>query len=439
MAPAQDTGAADIDGLSPRRSADDFRLAEPGRLLQELLLTDHTEEEERQRSRERSPTPKPKKMPRKKTRPPPQPADVAFKGSVLMASKPKVAAPAPPVMRRTLVDDRAPEESWRQQQEEAGAFFHFLSGGGEQRSKAMEVLARHSARLGPEAAKGLEAAVGQAVERALEANRKPGGQAEGAKAEPFLFLQSEASRAAFLAAKGASSAVYRRRGRTPEADKEVRCQLGTAAFAERLGDEACGVSMGTRPPLKPVRPRGQADLILVPIGQLRFAHNDQSEHFVNTREDCSILQLAVELVAGITPLEAVPVFDVCWHAGQWYARSGNRRLAAFALAALFAPDRIHSVWVRRVAADATFLHGNTNGGRPKLTTHFNGQDCEGRWLVIKQTGEAVGTDVSCLSRPPYGADLLMLLPRPVVAREEAAGAGGDAEAPEREDVAAGGE
>jgi len=279
----------------------------------------------------------------------------------------------------------------------------------------MEVLARHSARLGPGAARGLEDAVRRVAEQASET-----------EAEPWLFLQSQEGLSAFQAAKSASAAIYSRKGRTVDADKEARWQLGTGAFAELLGDEALEVPFRALPPPPPAKPeegqREKGELILLPISTVRFAHNNQSEHFVHGDGDCSILQLAVELVTGLTPLEAVPAFTVCRHGNQWYCRSGNRRLAALSLAALFCPDRFHCVWVRRVATDATFLKGTR--GRPKLTTHLNGPECEGRWLVIKETGEAVGSPgaLNALSLVPYGADLLSLLPRAASTAED-----GDAE------------
>jgi len=287
---------------------------------------------------------------------------------------------------------------------EAGGFFGSFAGGGHRRDLAMEVLARHCARMGPVAARGLEDAVRRASEPpALEA-----------EAEPWLCLQSEEGLSHFQAAKSASMAIYSHKGRTMEADSEARRQLGTGAFAELLGDEALEVPFRALPPRPPVKPedgqkeKAKDELILLPISAVRFAHNNQSEHFVHGDGDCCILQLAVELVAGLTPPEAVPLFTVCRHADQWYCRSGNRRLAALSLAALFAPERFHCVWVRWVATDSVFLHGK--GGRPKLTTHLNGADCEGRWLIIKETGEAVGCS-GALKAPPYGSDLLSLLPR----------------------------
>jgi hypothetical protein len=203
----------------------------------------------------------------------------------------------------------------------------------------------------------------------------------------------------------------------PDSDEKVRWQLG---IDNQLGEEALELRFGETPPPPPPRPEpaesGRGDMILLPISDVRFAHNDQGEHFVHCTKDCSVLQLAVELVVGITPLEAVPTFTVCWHAGHWYCRSGNRRLAAIALASLFAPHRFHAVWVRAVATDPIFLRGPSSTGRPKFTTNLNGIDCEGRWMLIKETGEAVGHP-SVFDVPPYGADLLALLPQPDVVGE----------------------
>lgn len=288
---------------------------------------------------------------------------------------------------------------WRRRLVEVNSFFDRIAGGGDLRCSAMAVLARHTARLRPGAARSLEEAIRKVVLKVPEA-----------EAEPWQFLLCTELRAAYEAAKSSATAIYSRMGRTLDADDQVRWQLGIASFADLLDDEAVEAPFDAPLPAHPVKPSDgpKGELMLLPISQLRFAHNDQSEHFVHGDKDCSILQLAVELITGLTRLEDVPVFTVCWHADQWYCRSGNRRLAALAMAALFAPHRFHFVWVRRVPTDAAFLYGHASGGRPKLTTHLNGADCQGRWLLIKETGEAVGCP-TCLMAPPFGADLLFLL------------------------------
>merc|ERR1719188_177985 len=77
--------------------------------------------------------------------------------------------------------------------------------------------------------------------------------------------------------------------------------------------------------------------IIVSLWDMRFSHNDISECFrpeegVAWRR--SVLQTAIELLAGVLSPIALPIFDVCAHEGRWYCRSGNRRLAAYQLAAL---------------------------------------------------------------------------------------------------------
>jgi len=424
----------------------------PGDLLKLLLLSnnDNVEEEpwsplpsdsekaddERSRSREktrkRSPSqgsdaPQPKKMPRPKVRPPATVHGVAD-GSTLMVATPKSSAPRPSVgptlmtaaawksacrksrhssrpIFRPRQEEWSREDRWRQQQTEAQDCLARLAGRCRFGNLAMQVLARHCARLGPVAAGGLEEAVKGAVAMAVDQDMVD-------KVEIWDFLDEQQGRTAFNAVKLAAN-VYGHKGRTPQADAEVRWQLGLMDHSRQLGEEALEIPLGESPPPPPHPPaeEGKGELMLLPISDVRFAHNNQSEHFMNCAKDCSILQLAVELVAGSTPIEAVPTFTVCWHAGQWYCRSGNRRLAAFVLASLFAPRRFDSVWVRVVATDPIFLNGRSSAkARPKLTTHLNGEDCQGRWLLIKETGEVIGHP-SALNTPPYGSDLLALLPR----------------------------
>jgi hypothetical protein len=242
------------------------------------------------------------------------------------------------------------------------------------------------------------------------------GTIAGPEVERWDFLNTVPGRADFCAAKLAASSIYLRKN--PETDAEVRWQLGIIDCSSQLGQEALELPVGETPPPPPGRHRNdegcKGQLRLLSISDVHFSHNDQSEHFKHCTKDCSILQLAVELIGGITPLEAVPIFTVCWHDGQWYCRSGNRRLAAIILASIFAPHRFHTVWVKVVATDSIFLHGGDKiASRPKLTTHLNGEACQGRWLLIKETGEVVGHP-NALDAPPYGSDLLALLPQPKV-------------------------
>jgi len=159
------------------------------------------------------------------------------------------------------------------------------------------------------------------------------------------------------------------------------------------------------------------NMVNLPIAEVRFAHDSQREHFghlasqQSTAPRRSVLQLAVELMMGMTLPDQVPTFRVCLHEGRWYSYSGNRRLAAFRLAGRFAPDRFTRLMLPVAQADDAFFRG-TVGHQQKLTTARNGADCFGRWLVILETGEAVGRALPGCSE--YGHDLLSLLPVPVI-------------------------
>lgn len=145
----------------------------------------------------------------------------------------------------------------------------------------------------------------------------------------------------------------------------------------------------------------------MPVAAIRFAHNDQSERFGSSQnlEQRSILQLVVELLSGLKQLKEIPIFSVCQHEGRWYCRTGHRRLASLRLANRWAPGGFERVSVQAVEVDKIFLSGKH--GRPKLTTHLNGQDCDGRWLMVRETGEAVGREAQGIGE--YGSDLLALL------------------------------
>jgi len=156
-------------------------------------------------------------------------------------------------------------------------------------------------------------------------------------------------------------------------------------------------------------PQGTVELHITDI---RFAHDSLRELFGHlhtekcTEMERSVLQLAVELLAGITLATEVPAFRICRHGGDFYCHSGNRRLAAFHLAHRFAPERFGRLALPYVSTDQEFLHGTEKFQR-KLTTSRNGSHCQGRWLVFKETGEAVGHVLP--GHRVYGSDLLSLL------------------------------
>ena len=142
--------------------------------------------------------------------------------------------------------------------------------------------------------------------------------------------------------------------------------------------------------------------------QVRFSHNDQSETFgggSQKREERSVLQTAIELAAGMTPVRMLPRIRVCWYDGICYCRTGNRRLAALQLAHRITPERVKYFMVQPVAVDEAFIYG-VQGKRPKLTTMLNGDHCRGKWIVMRETNEVIGHSQR---RTEYGVDLLQLL------------------------------
>lgn len=308
---------------------------------------------------------------------------------------------------------------------------------------AQGVLARHVARLGVGAGERLQDAVKAAVE-VNAAQGRPGC---------WEFLLSDEGLEAFHVERRRFEGLYDRHGRGPTGDREVR-----AAVAEGPTPPSWALELPPAPAtLRPVPP-GETDWtpaeppgseLELPTHEVRFAHDDQSELFTHNHHDTqsssSVLQLVVELTAGLILPEEVPPFTVCRHQGRWYCRSGNRRLAALRLAQRLAPARFGFVRVKAVNVDKIFLQG-APGKRAKLTTQRNGEDCEGRWLFIRETGEVVGSGHG--DPAEYGADLLALLPLPGGARRGSPangrrrrpardGDGGD-DADDDADVAAGG-
>merc|ERR1712129_90237 len=269
--------------------------------------------------------------------------------------------------------------------------------------QAMKILARHSARLGPLGAK-LETAVREIVS---VAGRIGAPTAVGDFTEQWDFLVCKDGLARYQNLRQRFTEIYNRTRLCAEADREVLSQLG-------LGESSASssINMPASPPLAKRAAPGQR--LRLPVSDLRFAHNDQSERFgnISSYKDSSggsILQLTAELLAGLTDPAGVPTFSVCWFEGHWYCRTGNRRLAAFRLAHLLAPRRFRDIDVWVVEADTVFVRG-APGKRPKLTTNLNGARCLGRWLVIRETGEVVGQGHGKPGHAQYGVDLLALLP-----------------------------
>eukprot|EP00811_Abedinium_folium_P021959 NODE_3119_length_2089_cov_9.680428.p1 GENE.NODE_3119_length_2089_cov_9.680428~~NODE_3119_length_2089_cov_9.680428.p1 ORF type:complete len:575 (-),score=86.70 NODE_3119_length_2089_cov_9.680428:288-2012(-) len=261
-------------------------------------------------------------------------------------------------------------------------------------SEEIQVLARHAARLGSSAS-GFEMAVRRVLTR---------GPVNAALSLPdtlagWDFFTTPERQRVYLAEKKRFEEVYTRLGRTPKAEQEAR------QLCDGLGRKPMSMRASQDWSAPRAYPSGlSSDVLELPIGDVRWAHDRQSERFgKGTQLFGSILQLAIELIGGLTDVGAVPLFDVCRHEKHWYCRSGHRRLAAFCIANRFAP-RLRTVKVRKVDLDETFTNG-TFGRTPKLTTHRNGEDCEGRWMVLRETGESVSAEEGYL----YGADLLIPL------------------------------
>jgi len=267
--------------------------------------------------------------------------------------------------------------------------------------QAMKILARHSARLGPLGTK-LETAVREIVSAA---GRLCATTAVGDFTERWDFLVCKDGLARYQNLRQRFTEIYKRTRFYVEADKEVLSQVGVGESSPSSSANMAAVP----PPSKRVAP-GQR--LRLPVLDVRFAHNDQSERFGNSASyndssSGSILQLTAELLAGLTDPARVPTFSVCWFEGHWYCRTGNRRLAAFRLAHLLAPMRFRDIDVWVVEADTVFVRG-APGKKPKLTTNLNGARCLGRWLVVRETGEVVGHGKP--GHAQYGVDLLALLP-----------------------------
>jgi len=174
------------------------------------------------------------------------------------------------------------------------------------------------------------------------------------------------------------------------------------------------------------------DVFRWPIGELRFSHDQQSEVFTHDEgqdgHNRSILQLAVELLSGEKSPHNIKYFDVCYWEDKYYCRSGNRRLVAYRLAHRFSPTKFAHVEVKATKVDNIFHSGGWVGNhnkRAKLSTQNNGENCEGRFLWIKETQEVAGHgyDPKDIGFNPehYGVDLLNILPS--VARRPKGSAG----------------
>eukprot|EP00928_Gymnodinium_smaydae_P055432 TRINITY_DN38986_c0_g1_i1.p1 TRINITY_DN38986_c0_g1~~TRINITY_DN38986_c0_g1_i1.p1 ORF type:complete len:881 (-),score=219.37 TRINITY_DN38986_c0_g1_i1:254-2830(-) len=273
--------------------------------------------------------------------------------------------------------------------------------------EAMQVLARHVARLGA-AGPALETAVFTAARKGINY----GGSVAAAWNRWHFVTRSEGMQAYLLERCKLSQIYQKHAANLDKCDVEVRKWLPSVASAAPTSHEE-------EPPPPVILGGDYSGMVNLAIPSIRFAHHCQRELFghLSAAHNCtvkrSILQLAVEFVVGLTQPADVPTFRVCLYNGQWYCHSGNRRLAAFQMAHAFAPERFGRLVVPMASADEAFLQGKANH-MPKLTTARNGEDCLGRWMFIRETGEAVRQVGQAL--PPkctgeYGHDLLSLLPR----------------------------
>jgi len=257
------------------------------------------------------------------------------------------------------------------------------------------VMARHCARLG-RAGGNLESAVWKALQ-AVDA--PPPRPLEGC----WRFLDRDPD-GAFARERENFRRIYEQSGRHPNPGADARVK---AHLSGTLGDLSSALPQPAASKRKAQAQSKRTGMIEVPISDLRFSHDDQSEIFAHNggghSTDHSVIQLAVELACGLTPLRNVETIHVVHHNGRWFCRTGNRRLAAMQLANHFAPHLVRSLWVKAVPMDDAFLYGRP-GGRPKLTTQ-----CDGRWIVLKQTGEVAGSDLTGCKTARYGAELLGLL------------------------------
>lgn len=143
--------------------------------------------------------------------------------------------------------------------------------------------------------------------------------------------------------------------------------------------------------------------IRLPTKDLFFAHDNQSERFGPpgggqvAAQRQTVLQTALELWAGHLSPEKLPDFSVVWHEGRWHVRTGNRRLMAWRLLRLYAPDRFKEV-------DVLVAETSVEWVRLRYTAVKNGPGCHGAWMKVRETGEFVG-----IERASFGQDLLQLV------------------------------
>lgn len=138
----------------------------------------------------------------------------------------------------------------------------------------------------------------------------------------------------------------------------------------------------------------------LPIEDIHFAHDSQSEKFhhpANGPHRHTVLQTALELLSGQLLPEQLKDFSVCWHNGRWHSRTGNRRLMAYRLVRLHAPERFKEV---NVVVGET----SENWLSEKYSAVKNGHACNGAWIKVRETGEFVGRE-----NASFGKDLFDLI------------------------------
>lgn len=141
----------------------------------------------------------------------------------------------------------------------------------------------------------------------------------------------------------------------------------------------------------------------LPTEDLFFAHDNQSEKFSVAPAGAAcptVLQTALELWSGHISPQQVPQFSVVWHEGRWHVRTGNRRLMAWRLLRLYAPERFREVEVHVAETTVEWVSKRYSAAK-------NGPACHGAWIKVRETGEFVGREVAS-----FGQDLLRLICTP---------------------------
>eukprot|EP00929_Paragymnodinium_shiwhaense_P071384 TRINITY_DN36299_c1_g2_i4.p1 TRINITY_DN36299_c1_g2~~TRINITY_DN36299_c1_g2_i4.p1 ORF type:complete len:549 (+),score=124.50 TRINITY_DN36299_c1_g2_i4:94-1740(+) len=361
------------------------------------------------------PKPMPKRMPEPKKMPEKKPKAMPPKRSVLPLKAKSLAAPksTAAVAAKSKKEPAVSTDDGDDGEDDVEFSVEFL--------RTMRVLARHTARMektsGKFAVEELENCLYKAFTYATSAGK------ESKEVEPncWWHWMDEDEHPAGWKRYEKEKASFRKFYKKLELGDSKTNYKAADAKAQKWLKEQDGyrepAELGYQKPEAPrlARHHGEAEIgsrLELDVCEVRFGHNDQSEIFGRPQsKSTSILQMSVEMLSGLLSKFQIERFDVCNLEGKWYARTGNRRLAAHRLASRFAPGRLKKVTTNVVKVDRIFVRGH-EGKAPKLTTFRNGKHCEGRWLFIRETGEPIGFSYPDEGMEEYGADLLSLLPKP---------------------------